>query len=80
MNQKTTPDERFLIKLYQTALASGDPLNPVKYRSVAKATGMKESATKNTIKLLAQANFVEKLDEETLCLTKRGCGFVEDQI
>jgi hypothetical protein len=76
MSHKTTPDERFLIKLYETALAKGDPCQPIDFRPIAKAVGIKETATKNIIKHLAQANFLKKIDDTTLCLTKRGCDFV----
>ena len=37
MKSKSTPDERFLIKLYETALAGGDPHALIDYRGVAKA-------------------------------------------
>jgi predicted transcriptional regulator len=75
MKAKGTPDERFLIKLYQTALASGNPCAEIDYRIVAKAIGQKETAMKNIIKHLAQANFLKKTDDNTVCLTERGCNF-----
>lgn len=80
MKSKSTPDERFLIKLYQTAMAGGDPQAPIDYRIVAKAIGQKETAMKNIIKHLAQANFVKKIDDTTVCLTERGCSFVIDAL
>lgn len=80
MNPKTTPDERFLIKLYQTAMEAGDPHAAIDYRGVAKAIGQKETAIKNIIKHLAQANFLNKNDETTVCLTERGCNFVLDAL
>lgn len=80
MNPKTTPDERFLIKLYQTAMSTGNPHEPVDYRGVALALGQKETAIKNIIKHLAQANFIKKNDETTLVLTERGCNFVLDAL
>lgn len=76
MSHKTTPDERFLIKLYDAASAAGDPCSEIDFRPVAKAVGLKETALKNIIKHLAQANFLKKTGETTLCLTKRGCDFV----
>lgn len=75
MNAKSTPDERFLIQLYQTAIATGDPHAILDYRHIAKAIGQKETAIKNIIKHLAQANFVKKVEEWTLHLTERGCRF-----
>lgn len=80
MKSKSTPDERFLIKLYETAMSRGDPYALIDYRGVAKELGQKETATKNIIKHLAQANFLKKVDETTLYLTERGCDFVLDSI
>ncbi len=80
MNPKSTPDERFLIKLYETAMQNGDPHTPLDYRGIAKALGQKETAIKNIIKHLAQANFLKKADDTTVYLTERGCTFVLDAI
>ncbi|MES2273060.1 MAG: hypothetical protein V4487_02580 [Chlamydiota bacterium] len=81
MTQKSqTPDERFLVKFYQTAVQSGDPCVPMDYRGIAKSLGQKETAMKNIIKHLAQANFVKKIDENVLYLTPRGCQFALDTI
>jgi Mn-dependent DtxR family transcriptional regulator len=75
MKPKSTPDERFLIKLYETAMAGGDPHAMIDYRGIAKILGQKETAMKNIIKHLAQANFLKKADETTVYLTERGCDF-----
>ena len=80
MKPKSTPDERFLIKLYETAMSGGDPHAMIDYRGIAKALGQKETAIKNIIKHLAQANFLKKADETTVYLTERGCDFVLDAI
>jgi Mn-dependent DtxR family transcriptional regulator len=71
-----TPDEKFMIKLYEVASQSGDPRRPVNYKSVAKMIGLKETAVKNIVKHLAQANLVKKIDEIMLSLTERGCNLV----
>ena len=77
MNQKSqTPDERLLLKLYQIAMANGDPFTEIDLRGVA--LGQKEIAIKNIVKLLAQANFIKKIDDSTIHLTSRGCDFVID--
>lgn len=78
MSSKTTPDERFLIKLYETAMGQGDPHAFIDYRGIAKAIGQKETAIKNIIKHLAQANLIKKADDTTVYLTERGCDFVLD--
>lgn len=75
-----TPDEKFLIKLYELAMERGDPFVEVEIGRVARSVGQKETATKNIVKHLAQANFVKKVDEETLYLTERGCNFVLDAL
>jgi hypothetical protein len=76
MIPKSTPDERFLIQLYKTAMQNGDPHSILDYRGIAKAIGQKETAIKNIIKHLAQANFIKKGDDTTVYLTERGCDFV----
>lgn len=76
MKSKSTPDERFLVKMYQTAMSGGDPHAILDYRGVAKAIGQKETAIKNIVKHLAQANFVKKVDETTVYLTEQGCDLV----
>ncbi len=80
MKPKSTPDERFLIKLYEAAMAGGDPHAILDYRGIAKSLGQKETATKNIVKHLAQANFLKKWDETTVSLTERGCDFVLDAV
>lgn len=77
MSSKSTPDERFLSKLYELAKSKGDLHSEVKIADVARATGLKETATKNIVKDLAQANFLKKGENETVYLTERGCQFVE---
>jgi hypothetical protein len=79
MSQKSqTPDERLLLKLYQIAMANGDPFTEIDLRGVAPQLGQKEVAIKNIVKLLAQANFIKKVDDTTVHLTGRGCDFVID--
>jgi Mn-dependent DtxR family transcriptional regulator len=81
MSQKgRTPDEKFLIRVYETASRSGDPRVPVDFQHVARSLGQRETAIKNIIKHLAQANFVEKTSDRTLALTELGCQFVLDEI
>lgn len=79
MNQKSqTPDERLLLKLYKIAMDNGDPFTEIDLRGVAPALGQKEIAIKNIVKLLAQANFIKKIDDSSVHLTQRGCDFVID--
>lgn len=81
MSQKgRTPDEKFLIRLYQVAHESGDPYKAIDYRGIAVSLGQKESAVKNIVKLLAQANFIKKLGDTTILLTPHGSDFVLDEL
>lgn len=78
MNQKgLTPDEKFLHKLYQMAQEKGDLFQEIDSFAVAKAVSLKETALKNIIKHLAQANFVIKCGGSLVKLTENGCRFVE---
>lgn len=81
MNQKaTTPDERFLVKLYLTAAQDGDPHKLLDYRGIARSLGQKETAMKNIVKHLAQANLLKKIDDTTVHLTERGCSLALELI
>ncbi len=81
MNQKSlTPDEKFLLKLYQTNLAKGDLLQEIDSRIIAKAVSLKETALKNIVKHLAQANFIKKGADTIVKLTSHGCKFVEEYL
>lgn len=75
-----TPDEKFLIRVYEAASSRGDPCLPVDFHNIARSLGQKETAIKNIIKHLAQANFVKKINASTLSLTELGCQFVVNEI
>ena len=65
-------------RLYQTAMSTGNPHEPIDYRGIAKALGQKETAIKNIIKHLAQANFIKKLPDNSVYLTPNGISLVEN--
>lgn len=71
-----TPDERFLIMLFKLANEKGDPFSMISIAKVSKGISQKETAVKNIIKLLAQANFIKKMGDATVVLTKQGYDFV----
>ncbi|HSX26007.1 MAG TPA: hypothetical protein VLE89_03265 [Chlamydiales bacterium] len=73
-----TPDERLLAQLYKLAQQSGDL--PIDSRLAARAASLKETAAKNIIKHLAQANFVKKVSDTHLHLTPHGHKFVEEHL
>ena len=81
MSQKgTTPDERFLLAAYRAAMGGGDPFQEVYVRGVARSIGLRETALKNIVKHLAQANFIRKGGDDSIYLTQRGCDFVLDEL
>lgn len=81
MSQKgRTPDEKFLIQLYKVAHENGDPYIAVDYRGIAASLGQKDTAVKNIIKHLAQANFIKKIDDTSVLITQHGCDFVLDEL
>ena len=70
MNRKT-PDEKFLIKLYEKAVEEQiDPLE----------LGFKANATKTITKALAQANFIKKTGDGKIFITKHGIDFVQREL
>lgn len=71
-----TPDEKLMVEFYR--VSKGDPGYTIDIHSAAKKIGMKDTALKNIVKHLAQANFVIKVGETHVRLTKNGCRFVED--
>ena len=75
-----TPDEMLLIRLYQIAMDNGDPFYEIDLRGVQPHLGQKEKAVNNIVKLLAQANFIKKVDDTIIHLTQRGCDFVLDAL
>ena len=78
--QSRTPDELFLIKLFEIASSKGNPLNQVKAEVVSKAIHQTERSVRNIIKLLAQANFIIKGEGTLIRLTKHGLKFVEREL
>jgi hypothetical protein len=77
MNKKGhTPDERILFKLYELAMKNGDAHSEIDILMLARAASQKETAMKNIVKHLAQANFVKKRGDDALVLTEHGCDFV----
>jgi len=81
MNKKgLTPDERFLIKLYEIASAKGDLYRPVQTSLVAKAICYKETAVKNIVNMLAQTNFIKKIGDTSVSLTPHGYNFVLNEL
>lgn len=73
-----TVDEKFLIKIYEELKRCDDLEAEIDFYSVANKNNIKSHAAKNIVKILAQANFVKKIDSSTLQLTKRGIELVKE--
>ncbi|OGN63929.1 MAG: hypothetical protein A3E80_01525 [Chlamydiae bacterium RIFCSPHIGHO2_12_FULL_49_9] len=80
MRKGHTPDERILLKLYELAMKNGDAHSEIDIFVLAQAASQKETAMKNIVKHLAQANFVKKRGDEALVLTEHGCNFVLQEL
>jgi len=72
MMNKRTADERYVIALYETALATGDVHAPFNRHEIGKMIHLQERGVNATCKLLVQANFVKKSNEDGIYLTKNG--------
>ncbi len=81
MNKKgLTPDERFLLKLYELSNAKGGPFHKIASNRIAKEISQTETSVKNIVKLLAQANFIKKIGDTEVCLTEQGHRFVLNEL
>lgn len=80
MMKGRTPDEKFLIQAYKMAQELGNVSAHIDFRKIALAIGQKETAAKNIVKSLAQANLIKKIDGFMIALTSRGCDFVLKEI
>ena len=77
MKKATTKDELFLLKLYHQALAKGDQFAEVDRYAIGRAIGQNDRGVDTIAKHLAQANFVEKGEGSTVCLTHHGLQLVQ---
>lgn len=68
----TTKDERFVLNIYETAMLKNDPFAPVNRYEVGQRVGLAKTAVDTICKLLIQSNFVKKLGDVEICLTKNG--------
>ncbi len=73
-----TSDEKLMLEFYR--ISQGDQTCEIDIRIAAKNIGLKETALKNIVKHLAQANFVVKVGETHVLLTKNGCRFVLEEL
>jgi len=74
---KTTKDEQFLLKLYDLAKDEGYFDLEINYLKFGQEMIYKDKITKTIVRDLLQANFVKKIDSETIQLTQNGITFAQ---
>jgi hypothetical protein len=80
MSKARTPDERYIVYLYQTAKALGDWETPQDRYEVGKAVGISTRGVNAISTLLAQSNFIKKVnkgDDVMIHITERGIALAE---
>jgi predicted transcriptional regulator len=77
VHKARTPDERFMICLFETGDALGDPYQPINKYVVGNKIGLHPRAVNAICQLLMRANFIKKRGEEEICLTEHGRSLVE---
>jgi predicted transcriptional regulator len=68
----TTPDEKFIVTLYQLALEAQDLELSFNRYEVGDKIALQIRGVNAICKLLLQANFIKKSGEEEVYLTKNG--------
>lgn len=72
VEQTKTKEERYILKAYEMALASGDISLELERYEIGEALGYSYRTVNAMCNTLLQANFFKKTDETTLQLTSRG--------
>lgn len=72
IHKSYTPDERFILCAYQTAQALGDLSAPLNRYDIGRQAGITAKGVNAICKLLVQANFIKKVSDDEIYLTKNG--------
>lgn len=73
MNKKAkTPDERFIICIYEAASKMADVHAPLNRYEIGHMAGLQPKGVDAICKLLIQANFIKKGDNTNIYLTNNG--------
>lgn len=72
MTKSKTQDERFILCAYETAMKTGDPQAPLNRYDIGRAVSINPKAVDAICKLLVQANFIKKISDTEIYLTKNG--------
>lgn len=68
----STKDERFIIRVYEVALNTGDINTPVDRYHVGKTINQSERMVDTICALLIRANFIKRADGSNIYLTPQG--------
>ncbi len=73
-----TKDDQYLMMAVKVACEKGTFSRPVNMMTVGAKINMRESGINNTVKLLAKANFIKKMEQEFMIhVTEKGNKYVE---
>lgn len=72
-----TKEEIYMLKIHEMARALGDPFQVLDRYAVGSAVGFSYRLVNAICNTLLQANFLKKVDDNSLCLTVRGIELVE---
>lgn len=73
-----TKDEKYLVALYEIAMATGDPFSECDMYSVGTRLALHDRAINNIVKLLAQTNFIKKQGGTLIALTPHGQALIKN--
>ena len=78
MNKKSlTTDEMFIVKLKQIAESLGDVFHEVDRYQVGRAIKQNDRSVDNIVRMLAQANFINKGEGNAIYLTRNGLTLID---
>ena len=72
MTKARTPDERFILSLYEMARSLNEIDHPFNRYEAGKRVGLQPKGVDAICKLLLQANFIRKAAQDEVYLTKNG--------
>ena len=78
--KKTSREEQFLYKLYELALAKGDPQHEFDRYIVGSEVGERTKGIDHTVQILTKNGLIKKTDEKLIQLTPFGVKFVREYL
>jgi len=74
---RATSDTKFIQALYDMAIEKGDVFTPINRYEVGDSVALQARGVNAICKLLVQANFIKKEDEEMIYITENGISLVK---